>query len=507
MSVTGATPPSATSSVAAAAGAATGATQAVVVQVLASYGGDSVRNGLVQSLQDAAGPGGIVSGTITSVRADGTFTLQTAAGPELLLHHPPELPLTVGSAVALRIVSVSPTPQVAILTIDGKLVGSQLTSLPNAPQATPPQGNPGPVTAGSPPAGNPGLPPATLASTLFATLSFEDEVAIEAALSGDSSLAPIATPPAGATIAADAASVIATLIRPAPARLGSTPIAPGTRYLATLSVGGAESEPAPTAGRTAGGTAQPVPADPTDVADDQAAADAGNAVAAADDAAPTPAPPAATPSPNPAGASAPPQQPLDLSDFTALATTLAGRVLATSTNSETLVETALGTLSIPVQETPPQSGAAVQLKIVAVAPPVTPEKPAGDKPASEAPLAQPLLQDAARALAVEVPALAQQIQTQLSLPPTDQLAALILSFRRAGPTPRSARRWSTPAAAISRPSSIPRRARSARPSRHRPASGQSRCCRSSASPRPSRCGSTGARPTGRNARKAAATGS
>jgi hypothetical protein len=435
MSVTGATPTSSVSQTAAAAGTVTGSAQAVVVQVLGSYGGDSVRNGLVQSLQDAAGPGGIVSGTITSVRADGTFTLQTKTGTELLLHHPPELPLTVGSAVALRIVSVAPTPQVAVLTIDGKLVSSQLTRPAGTPQTAPPQGNPAQATAPAQTAPGPALPPATLASTLFAALSFEDEVAIEAALSGDGSLAPIATQAAGEAITADADSVIATLVRPAPARLGSAPITPGTRYLATLSIGGTDSEPATAVARPAGAATPAVPVDPSEDEASAGADDPSSDPAAVDaDAAPSEAPApspqtAPTSPPAPVPTATPDPRPLDLGNFTALTTTLAGRVLPTSTDSETLVETALGTLSIPVQDAPPPTGAAIQLKITAVAPPLAQEKPATEKPpATEAAPAQPVLQDAARALAIEAPALAQQLQTQLSLPPTDQLAALILSF-------------------------------------------------------------------------------
>ena len=448
MSLTSAAPTSSVSQAAAAAGTATGPAQVVVVQVLAAYGGDSVRNGLVQTLQDAAGPGGIVSGTITAVRADGTFTLQTKAGPELMLHHPPELPLTVGSAVSVRIVSISPTPQVAILTIDGKLVSSQLTGT-----VSPPQGNPAPAapTAAPPPlVGSPGFQPATLASTLLAVISLEDEVAIEAALSGDGALAPLATQAAGDAVQADAQSVIATLVRSAPARLGSTPIPTGTRYLATLSIGSADGEAPAT--RPSPGTVQPVPADPADVsgpADENAASKTATAptvalpeeTAAATDPALgenvlTPATPVPTPAP-----------PLDLTNFTALSTVLAGRVLPTSSDSETFVDTAVGTLSIPVQDVPPPTGAAIQLKITAVAPPVTVEKPVAVKaPPEEVPPTQSLLQDAAQVLAPVVPALAQQIQAQLSLPPNDQLAALILNFLsglKSGPTPQ---RWPDPPA-------------------------------------------------------------
>jgi hypothetical protein len=121
---------------------------------------------------------------------------------------------------------------------------------------------------------------------------------------------------------------------------------------------------------------------------------------------------------------------------------LAGRVLSTSTDSETLVDTAVGTLSIPVQDVAPQIGAAIQLKIIAVAPPDPTEKPIQIKaPVLDTPRIQPLLQEAAQVLAPVMPALAQQIQAQLSLAPNDQLASLILSFLgglKSGPTPA---RW------------------------------------------------------------------
>ena len=435
MSLTSAAPTSSVSQATAAAGTATGPAQVVVVQVLAAYGGDSVRNGLVQTLQDAAGPGSIVSGTITAVRADGTFSLQTKAGPELVLHHPPELPLTVGSLVSLRIVSVSPTPQVAILTVDGKLVSSQLSG-PVAPPQTNPTTPAAPVAAGPPPpVGGPIFQPATLASTLFAAISLEDEVAIEAALAGDGELAPLATQAAGDTVQADAQSVIATLVRSAPARLGSTPIAAGTRYLATLQIGSSDSStPDAPATRTSSGVVQQVPAGrPDEPATDETAP----TEATTDEAVPVPtqSPPAPTT----------PAPPLDLTNFTALTTVLAGRALPTSSDSETLVDTAVGTLSIPVQDAPPSVGAAIQLKITAVAPPVTLEKPVAVKaPIEDAPPTQPLLQDVAQVLAPVVPALAQQIQTQLSLPPNDQLAALILNFLgglKAGSPPS---RWPDP---------------------------------------------------------------
>ena len=459
MSVSSAPPTAAVSQAAAASGSATGPAAAIVVQVLAAYGGDSVRNGLVQTLQTSVGPSKILSGTITDVRADGTFTLQTKSGAEFSLQRPPDLPLTVGSTVTLRLVATAPQPQVAILTIDGKLVNGP-TLGPTAPGTISPGTiSPAPISpppiaqpAAPPPLTNPlpvalpGLPPATLASTVFAAISLEDEVAIESALTGGGT---VATQVAGDTIQAEADSVVATLLRAAPARVGSAPVPPGTRYLTTLAIGSTDalaigSADAPSIGKTdalaissAGAKADPtapvVPhglpaaAPPEDGTDPQAPADAE---------APPAAPAAAAPNPP-----APPAPPIDLTNFKALATVLAGRVLATSTDSETLVGTAVGTLSIPVQDAPPPIGAAIQLKIIAVAPPVSTEKTLAIKaPVEDTPARQSLLLDAARALAPISPALAQQIQTQLSFPPNDQLASLILSFlgglKAGSPPPR-----------------------------------------------------------------------
>jgi hypothetical protein len=429
MSVSSAPPTSAVSQAAAASGSATGPAAAIVVQVLAAYGGDSVRNGLVQTLQTSVGPSKILSGTITDVRADGTFTLQTKSGAEFSLQRPPDLPLTVGSAVTLRLVAIAPQPQVAILTIDGKLVNGPPTGTtapgpispgpipppPIAqPAAPPPLTNPLPVAV-------PGLPPATLASTVFAAISLEDEVAIESALTGGGT---VATQAAGDAIQAVADSVVATLLRAAPARVGSAPVPPGTRYLTSLVIGNADADPiAPIIVR-----GPPAAAPPEDGADPRAPVDAEAPPAA-------PVAVTATATPNP------PAPPVDLTNFKALATVLAGRVLATSTDSETLVDTAVGTLSIPVQDAPPSIGAAIQLKIIAVAPPDTAEKALPIKaPVEDTPARQSQLLEAARALAPIAPALAQQIQTQLSLPPNDQLASLILSFlgglKAGSPQPR-----------------------------------------------------------------------
>lgn len=415
MSLSG-TPLTSVGQSAAAGGSVTAPAAVVVVQVLAAYGGDSVRNGLVQTLQTAAGPGNIVSGTISEVRADGTFTLQTKSGAEFSLQRPPDLSLAVGSAVTLRVVAVAPQPQVAILTIDGKLVNGFTTGTitppptgqPGAPAAPPPLTTALPVAA-------PGLAPATLASTLFAAISLEDEVAIESALSGGGTIAAQA---ADEVVQAQANSIVATLVRSAPARVGSAPIPVGTRYLATLAVGNADAQPAgPTAARSLPPAAAPGPAN------------------------------AAGPTEPPPGPNAPQQAvpPVDLIGFKALTTVLAGRVLATSTDSETLVDTAVGTLSIPVQDAPPPIGAAIQLKIIAVAPPETAEKPVPVKaPAEETPPRQSLLLEATQALVLTVPALAQQIQSQLSLAPNDRLTSLILNFLgglKAGPTPA---RWPDP---------------------------------------------------------------
>jgi hypothetical protein len=471
MSVSSAPPSSSVSAAAAAAGTTTGPAQTVVVQVLASYGGDSVRNGLIQTLLNAAGSGNILSGIVADIRPDGTFTLQTKTGAELVLHHPPELPLTAGSAVTLRLVSISPTPQVSILTVDGKLVGSQLTGPlsppPNnaatpAPTTPTPASNPataGQAAAGQAPTGQPAslapgatpipgipvplpagslaLPPATLASTVLATISLADEVAIESALSGGA----MSDTPVGEDALASAESVIATLVRAAPARAGGTPIPPGTRYLATVSIGSADAEAAKAPLPSQGPAQDPAlgPAGPD--ADDQASTPIPADDPTVDDPMvddPTVETPASAPQQAAAGT------PADLTNFKSLTTVLAGRVLTPPTANEILVETSVGTLSIPAQD-PPPVGSAIQLKITAVAPPQTAVKPVVTKAPTEAALPpQPLLQDAVQALAQVAPALVQQIQDRLSLPASDQLTSMILNFLggiKSGPTPA---RWPDP---------------------------------------------------------------
>ena len=423
MSVSNAPPNAVVGSTVPSSGGVTAPSAVIAIQVLAAYGGDSVRNGLVQTLQTNAGPSNILSGTITDVRADGTFTLLTKSGAEFSLQRPPDLPLTVGSAVTLRLIAMAPQPQVAILTIDGKLVSGPATGA----VAPPPIAQPAfpaivPALTNPLPAAVPGLPAATLASTVFAAISLEDEVAIESALTGGSTIAAQA---GEETVQAEADSVVATLVRAAPARVGSAPVPPGTRYLTTLSVGTADSDPPPpTVARGLPATSA-APADPVDTETVE----------------PAPDEPAAVPptSPQPAAAA------VDLTGFKALTTVLVGRVLATSTDSETLVDTAVGTLSIPVQDAPPPIGAAIQLKIIAVAPPDATEKPVPVKaPIEDAQASQPLLQEAARALAMVAPALAQQIQTRLSLSPNDQLASLILSFMGGLKAGSPAPRWPDP---------------------------------------------------------------
>ena len=436
MSVSSAPPTAAINPSAAATGGAGagGGGTAVVVQVLAAYGGDSVRNGLIQTLQNAVGAGNVLSGTVADIRGDGTFTLQTKAGVDLTLQRPPDLPLSVGSSLTVRLVATNPQPQLAILTVDGKLVSAPPSTASAA--AGSPLFNPVASTAPTvpppyaPPAGLSGLPPATLAATLIATISLEDEVAIESALSGGNT---IVASTADAPVEVTPDSVVATLVRPAPARPGAAPIAPGTRYLASLQIGNADAEPATALTVRPAAPSQPAAAQDTTEPVEPAAASTGET------AEPPPADPTATPA-------APPPTTLDLSNFKALATVLAGRVLASSSDSETLVETPVGTLSIPVQDAAPPIGASVQLKIIAVAPPLAAAKPAvAEAPPAETPTAtQAPLEAAAAALAPVAPLLAQQVQSQLSLAPGDELTSLILNFLAGLKSGPPAPRWPDP---------------------------------------------------------------
>lgn len=211
-----------------------------VVQVIAINRADGTAISLVDALNHgASGPGNVITGRVTHQQSDGTITLETTGGLELTLHHPPEIPLTVGSTVTLRIVTNEATPQVLLLAIDGKLVTGRGPT-PEPPTGVPPNALPGGGPALAPP--DPGRKIQTGDDGKFVNrppsaplLSSIDEAALLALRDDESPLITagprqvLVEPVSGASVPR-----IATLIRPAEARPGQAPIPIGTRYIITV---------------------------------------------------------------------------------------------------------------------------------------------------------------------------------------------------------------------------------------------------------------------------------
>lgn len=112
------------------------------------------------------------------------------------------------------------------------------------------------------------------------------------------------------------------------------------------------------------------------------------------------------------------------------------------TDGETLVSTAVGTLSLPLGETLP-TGSAIQLKVAAVAPPAVravPHNAANAVPAAP-PAKSTLIEETSSALATASANLGSAIQTALAFEPGTNLAAALFGFLagiQAGrPPPRS----------------------------------------------------------------------
>lgn len=255
-----------------------------VLNILAARSTDSLSSPLVETLQAAAGPGNIITGTVEEASPDGTVTVATQNGTLITVHHPPELPLEPGTAVVLRLLATTSATQAALLAVNGKPVvlrnqasASTGSSAAPAPQAT---GAARPASAAAAPSS------ASVAASFIATISLEDEVAIESAIDqGDLSLSS-ATAKAGSPDSAGP-TVVATLIRPAPAKLGQVPVPSGTRYLVTLrEVGSVESVGPIASGRASAGAVSPAP---------PPAGSTAQAVAAAARAAGGSTPPAAMP--------------------------------------------------------------------------------------------------------------------------------------------------------------------------------------------------------------------
>jgi len=465
----------------------------VVLQVLSARAVGDATSPLVPTLLAASGPGNIVSGTVDSAQPDGTVTVLTRNGTFVTLHHPPELTLEPGNAVVLRVLTTAPVPQAAVLAVNGRPVVARPGSAAPGP-ANPQPGSTGNAILSGRPAVGPALTPpnaASIAASLMATISFEDETAIEAAISGDG-LALGTGAAQDADSAATGPTLVATLVRPAPAKLGQPPLPVGTRYLVTVrDVGTAETsaplnepaEPEPSGAApaepppkgTVSNSSDEIPAEvpiaigtPTAAKPDQSAATYSTLLAAQEPAAPPPvataptlpdagpppsvttAPPSppvadAQPSTTTAGVATPPAQqtsstpasataapqPAQIDDsaaFQAQSSVLAGRVASPRTDGETLVETAVGTLALPLPD-PPPAGTAIQLKVSAVAPPILSEvRATGPSEASGATVPPTVVEAATSALAAAHAHLAAAIQTTLAFEPGTNLAAALFGF-------------------------------------------------------------------------------
>jgi len=481
------------------AAAAAGGTP-LVLNILAARAADALNSSLIETLEDAAGPGSVITGTVAESAADGNVTVTTQNGSAITFHHPPEIPLEQGAAVVLRLLPTNSTPQAVLLAVNGRPI-----------TVRGPAGGSTPAGSSATASAAPALPAATapsmasFAASFIATISLEDEAAIETALD-DSGITLDGT---GSASSADNAgpTVIATLIRPAPAKLGQAPVPSGTRYLVTLRQIGNADASGPVAARpaSAAGSANAAPAppplaasapeppvsaaatvllaqqeateppadaapatpsaeapDPASIALASAAsADADGASPTAVDEPPAPTPPISAPdtlSPAPAaqpvaqspaaalapdGPATPPQappapSPEQLATFRPQITTLAGRVIAPRASEETLVETPIGTLALPLPE-PLPLGAAIQLRVTATAPPQAQEAHVANHTApatAQGELAEAgfdtlpptLVEELARVLPPSASGALREIQGVLALQPGDGLAAAILSF-------------------------------------------------------------------------------
>jgi hypothetical protein len=461
-----------------------------VLQVLGVRQVNEARSSLLDALLEAVEPGNVLSGTVTSSQLDGTFTLTTKSGFQVTLHHPPEQPLTPGSTVTLRVITNGPTPQAALLQVNGRPVTERAPTVPQ-----------GPTPNFQPPAAGPAPPPASTASysaALVASLGLAEEALLAEAGPGPSGLTITA---AGAPVTPEAIgpTIVATLIRAAPTRPGLPPITIGTRYLVTVQAveGGSEPTipspaasppftPRPSTVATAGaepapeeppvgqptivGAVRPIPtplplSTPVEPAPEPVLAAAPidqpappaqpeptaevpvsqpEPLSAAPPAASTSAsPPATVPASTspvaslPASTSSPAASPVDdLADFQPQVSQLVGRLVDPRADGESLVETAVGTLALPIERIG-VPGAAIRLLVSAVAPPLAPPTAvhsASLRPAVPPPLG-PLVETVTTALAGQ-PALSAEVQSVLAIQPGPQLASLLLAFLTGAGTTR-----------------------------------------------------------------------
>jgi hypothetical protein len=225
--------------------AAPGGGTPLVVSILGARATGALNSPLVETLQDAAGPGNVITGTVAESAADGNVTVTTQNGSSISFHHPPELPLELGSTVVLRLLPTNSTPQAVLLAVNGRPITLRGAAGSGTPASTSPAA--AAASAARPAASAPNT--ASVAASFIATISLEDEAAIESALDDTGLTLDAATDRTGADSVGP--TVIATLIRPAPAKLGQAPVPSGTRYLVTLREVGHADAAAPVAARSA----------------------------------------------------------------------------------------------------------------------------------------------------------------------------------------------------------------------------------------------------------------
>jgi len=235
--------------------------------------------------------------------------------------------------------------------------------------------------------------------------------------------------------------IVAVLARGVPAKPGGATPPVGTRYL--LTVAAISVSPPETVATT---ETPPIGARPDAASVEEPAHPIAPTVSQASP------PPAEEPAPEsvPANIEPAPVVPSELPDLTAFTpqtATLAGRVVAPRQPGESLIETGLGTLALPLPSLMLPVGSAVHLKVVAVARPI--DGPAAkellrtadmaDVP-QEAPISQQTTVQAALTALKLLPALAESIETLMVLSPGTKLAALIFGFL-SGSGVGVSRRW------------------------------------------------------------------
>ena len=403
-----------------------------VVAVLAAGPTGLVSGSLEEALLDTAGPGRILNGTLAESGSQSTIKLVTQQGVEITLARPPGLSIPLGSTISLRITTVGLAPQALVLTVNGRPFSYALTKSTD--------------TASAAEAPTAALQAAALQSARQYTVSPSDQTAALATSAlVDLSRALLSAPPpqlgTGSLNVASAAlqnplglaqTLVAILVRTVGLSRGIALPAIGTRYRVSI----LNAEPPPEAESAA--IEEPPDVPPATPANTRATTAAAGDIAAIETLEPEAA------ASDIAISAAENEQDTPTEDIPAFTSAdanfvaqnagISGRVvdvrLTGSGDPQTLVETALGTLSLPVSDKSLQPGSVLQLKITHVAAPSIDATGLISAKSQTARLPT-LVEELSEAISAE-PALRQSavvdLQNQLSLNPGPQLAAAILEF-------------------------------------------------------------------------------